>query len=84
MRSRSGSQVRRKPRKKSQVETEKLVMVQQKDTVMVRNMKQVYDKWCFQNKSLQSSLYETGPEDSALIQSLSSQITGTLSNGAQS
>ncbi|CAI2304440.1 unnamed protein product [Caenorhabditis sp. 36 PRJEB53466] len=64
MRSRSGSQVRRKPRKKSQVETEKLVVVQQKETVM--------------NKSMQSSMYETGQEDGALIQSLSSQITESL------
>ncbi|CAH2122132.1 uncharacterized protein CELE_W05F2.4 [Caenorhabditis elegans] len=64
MRSRSGSQVRRKPRKKSQVETEKLIVVEQKDTVM--------------NRSMQSSLYETGVEDSALIQSLTSQINESL------
>lgn len=64
MRSRSGSQVRRKPRKKSQIESEKLVVVEQKDTVM--------------NRSMQSSLYETGAEDSALIQSLTSQINESL------
>ncbi|CAL2029482.1 unnamed protein product [Caenorhabditis brenneri] len=64
MRSRSGSQVRRKPRKKSQMETEKLIVVEQKDTLM--------------NRSMQSSLYETGAEDSALIQSLTSQITDSL------
>ncbi|ULU10095.1 hypothetical protein L3Y34_014434 [Caenorhabditis briggsae] len=64
MRSRSGSQVRRKPKKKSQMETEKLIVVDQKDTLM--------------NRSMQSSLYETGAEDSALIQSLTSQINESL------
>ncbi|EFP03309.1 hypothetical protein CRE_28378 [Caenorhabditis remanei] len=64
MRSRSGSQVRRKPKKKSQMETEKLIVVEQKDTLM--------------NRSMQSSLYETGAEDSALIQSLTSQINESL------
>ena len=39
MRSRSGSQVRRKPKKKSQMETEKLIVVEQKDTLMVKEMK---------------------------------------------
>lgn len=64
MRSRSSSQVRRKPKKKSQMETEKLIVVEQKDTMM--------------NRSMQSSLYETGAEDSALIQSLTSQINDSL------